>query len=297
MSWFSYVFPETGSWLIRHEVLTFGLILSFFLTGVMLESRAVVQAMTSIRAVLAAAVSSLVLFPVLAWVLTRPFGSYELIVGCCIIAAGPVTVSSGTILTAYARGNVPLSVFICILTHVFAVFSIPVILDLLLGSGYGIDLPIFSVLIGLVLKVIVPLVVGQIMKPLIGRISDRGTTFISVFQMSMILLMVSVAVSSSAERLESMGGFLLIIVLLIVILHFSMVFLNYFIARGIQLDRDSLVAFTIHTPQKTLAVSYLVWAGYYAADFPGAFVPAIVCHLVQMVSGTFIAQYFRKNIA
>ena len=70
--------------------------------------------------------------------------------------------------------------------------------------------------------------------------------------------------------------------------------LNYLLARVIRLDHETLVAFTIHTPQKTLAVSFLVWSGSFATTFPGAFVPAIICHLLQMISGTLIAQYFRK---
>lgn len=65
---------------------------------------------------------------------------------------------------------------------------------------------------------------------------------------------------------------------------------------ALRLDRETLVAFTIHAPQKTLAVSSLVWSGSFATLFPGAFVPAIVCHLLQMISGTHIAQYFRITI-
>jgi len=35
--------------------------------------------------------------------------------------------------------------------------------------------------------------------------------------------------------------------------------MNYGISKIIGLDRPSTTAFTIHTSQKTLAVSYLVW--------------------------------------
>lgn len=56
-----------------------------------------------------------------------------------------------------------------------------------------------------------------------------------------------------------------------------------------------MAAFTIHTLQKTLTVSYLVWAGYFAAKFPMVFIPAIAYHLRQMVMYTFVAHWFRKK--
>ena len=100
-------------------------------------------------------------------------------------------------------------------------------------------------------------------------------------------------VASSAERLNQMEGFLIIVALLMGALHLVMVLFNYPPARAIRLDHGSHIAFTIHTPQKALAVSFLVWSGSLAAEFPGALVPAILCHLLQMISGTLMAQYFR----
>ena len=293
--WFGYAWPAGGEFLIRHEVLTIGLVLSFLLTGLTLESRIVVNALRSLKGVTAAVVSSLFIYPVLAWLLSSALLSPELVVGFCIIAAGPATISSGTILTAFARGNVSLSVFICIATHFIAVFSIPIVLQILLGAGAGVDLPVVAILSGLALKVLVPLSIGQMIKPVLGRSIDRWRPAISIFQSCLILLMVLTAVASSADRLNEMAGFLFIVAAAVTVLHFSMVLFNYLFAKAIRLDRESLVAFTIHTPQKTLGVSYLVWAGYFAAEFPGAFVPAILCHLLQMITGTLFAQYFRDH--
>lgn len=170
-----------------------------------------------------------------------PLQSQEPTVGCCIIAAGPVTISSGTILTAYARGNVSLSVFICIFTHFIAVFSIPMMLGVLLGSGVGVDLPVLTILAGLILKVLVPLSLGQLAKPFAGGMPEKFSGSISVFQSSLILLMVMSAVSSSAERLGEMDSFIMIVLITVAVLHVSMVFFNYLLAKGIRLDQESLV--------------------------------------------------------
>ena len=290
-----YLWPWMGEFLIRYEVLTVGLIVSFLLTGLTLDSRVMVDGMGSLKSLSAAIVSSLCVYPLVAWLLSSPLPYPELVVGCCILATAPSTISSGTILTAYARGNVALSVFICIATHFVGVFTIPIVLNLLLGTGVGVKLPVLSILSGLVLKVLVPLTIGQFLRPYVGRYAKKFSSPISVFQSLLILFMVMTAVASSAERLSQMAGFLIIVVLLVGVLHLVMVLFNYGLARTLKLDCETLVAFTIHTPQKTLAVSFLVWSGSFAAEFPGALVPAILCHLLQMISGTLIAQYFRAR--
>ena len=61
----------------------------------------------------------------------------------------------------------------------------------------------------------------------------------------------------------------------------------------IRLDRASTSAFTIHTSQKTLTVSYIVWSGYFAARYPMALIPAIAYHITQSVVDTLIAHRFR----
>ena len=58
----------------------------------------------------------------------------------------------------------------------------------------------------------------------------------------------------------------------------------------------STAAFTIHTSQKTLTISYLVWAGYFAAAYPMALIPGIAYHLTQMIMDTFVAQWFRSKM-
>ena len=69
--------------------------------------------------------------------------------------------------------------------------------------------------------------------------------------------------------------------------------MNYALSRLIGLDRPSTTAFTIHTSQKTLTVSYLVWAGYFATQYPMALIPGIGYHLTQTIMDSIVAERFR----
>ena len=115
----------------------------------------------------------------------------------------------------------------------------------------------------------------------------------SIFQSCIIILIIFNVVSRSAEHIEQAGTGLLGILLFVVFLYILMLWTNYLIARLIRLDTPSLIAFTLHTSQKTLAVSYVVWAAHFAENFPTAFLPAIICQLVQMIAGTLVARFFK----
>lgn len=290
-----YIHPEWGESIRDYDVIGFGVVLAFFATGLCLETQTILRQITSFRAPLMAILSSLVLYPVVAWFVSLPLLPFEFVVGVCVIGTAPVTVSSGTILTAIARGNVPLSIFICISTSFLAIFTIPVMLDLLLSAGTEIELPVLGMVVGLVLKVLVPIVVGQVFRPFLIVAVKRYEHQISIFQSCIIVLIIYNVVSSSAENITKAGSSIFGITLFIIGLHFFMLFVNYVIARLIRLDRASTIAFTIHTSQKTLTVSYVVWAGYFSNEYPMAFIPAIICQLTQMTAGTFVADYFKKH--
>lgn len=291
----AYFFPEWGDTLRRYGFFSIGIFLAFFITGLCLETRSIFRQVQEFRALVAAAGSSLILYPLLAWLMALPVLPYEFVIGVCIIGVGPVTVSSGTIMTAIARGNVPLSLCICILTSFLAIFTIPLMLNMLLSVGGKIELPVLKMLGGLIVKVLVPIILGQIVRPLMKDFIQRINQPLSIFQSIIIILIVFRAVSSSAENLNLAGTTILSIIAFMTFLHFFMLLLNYGIAILLKLERPSITAFTIHTSQKTLTVTYIVWAGYFAHDYPTAFIPAIICQLIQMTVGTFVADFFRKR--
>ena len=291
----AYFFPEWGDSLNRYGIFGCGIFLAFFITGLSLETRNILRQIVDVRAPLAAVFSCLFLYPLLAWIMAVQVFPHEIVVGVCIIAVGPVTVSSGTIMTAIARGNIPLSLFICILTSFLAIFTIPVMLNLFLSIGGGVELPILNMLGGLVLKVLLPIVLGQIVRPFLKKYIQRINHPLSIFQSSIIILIIFRAISSSAESISQAGSVIISIIMFMFFMHFLMLFLNFGIAKLLKLDRPSVTAFTIHTSQKTLTVTYIVWAGYFSNDYPMAFIPAISCQLIQMTVGTFVAEFFRKR--
>lgn len=286
--------PGLGEWVRKHRVLSVGIFLVFFTTGLTLETSGIKDQLRQFLVPFAAMFSSLVLVPVLAWLTASVTLSLEFLIGVCIIATAPVTVASGTIMTELGRGNVPLSLFICVLGNGLAVFTIPFSLDLLLGFGNQIDLPVAKMLGGLVLTILLPTFLGQLVRPRVKERAARHRKDFSIFQQCVVLLIIFNAVASSAARILEAGAAVIKVLVFVVFLHSAVLAMNYLISRLIALDRPSTTAFTIHTSQKTLAVSYIVWAGYFAAQYPMALIPAIGYHLTQMIMDSVVAQRFRR---
>ena len=295
----AFTLPDIGRFVRTYKLLNIGIFIAFFLTGLSLETSSFFEQLKNIKVLLAALISSLIFFPVVAYYLGRYFfGDWpDFALVTLIIGVAPVTVASGTVMTAMALGNVPLSLFICVLGNFFSILTIPIMVSLLLQMGdVSIDLPALQMLWGLTLKVLVPIVIGQLLRPWLKSKIIPFSKAISIFNQSIVLMIILNAVSSSASRIMEAGPALFLVFLFMIGLHVFIILINKKTAGLIGLDLPSTAAFTIHTSQKTLTISYLVWAGYFATAYPMALIPGIAYHLTQMIMDTFVAQWFRNKM-
>lgn len=290
-------FPALGLVVKKYKILNGGIFLAFLITGLSLDTKTVFEQIHNLRVLVSSLVSSLILIPVLTFFLANLAfsGNPDLVIGSVIIAVAPVTVASGTVMTAVAMGNVPLSLFICVLSNFVALLTIPFLLKILLQFGQTIDLPVFSILANLAITVLAPTILGQLLRPHLKNAIIPYQKVFSIFSQCVVLLIIFNAVSASIAEILSSGMAIIWVFGFMIVLRTLILGMNFTISKLIGLDRPSISAFTIHTSQKTLTVSYLVWAGYFASDFPMAMIPPIAFHLTQMFMDTVLANHFRKK--
>jgi len=294
----AFFLPDVGQFVRTYKMLSIGIFFAFLLTGLSLETSSIFAQLRNIKVLSAALISSLIFFPVIAYY----FGQYffaswpDFSIGTLIIGVAPVTVASGTVMTAIALGNVPLSLFICMIGNFCSIITIPFMVSLILQlSDISIQLPVLKILMGLTLKVLVPTLIGQFLRPWLKNKIMPFRQAISIFNQCIVLLIILNAVSSSVDRILQAGAILFLVFLFMIGLHVFIIIVNRTIAGLIRLDLPSTAAFTIHTSQKTLTISYLIWAGYFAVEYPMALIPGIAYHLTQMIMDTFVARWFRTK--
>jgi sodium/bile acid cotransporter 7 len=282
-------------WVQDFHVLTVGIFLAFLVTGLTLDISKLSFQSLQLKAALAAMISSLGVIPLLAWASSGFFLPAEFVIGVCIIATAPVSVISGTVVTALGKGNIPLSVVICVLGNIVGIFSMPFSLKWMVEGAGSIHLPVIEMLSNLVTTVLVPIVLGGVLQTRLNAYLTRFKKVFSVFQQSIVLLIIFSAFAGAGATIASAGSMLPVLAAFTLALHALILAINYGIARLILLDWPSTVAFTLHTSQKTLTVSYVVWAGFFAAHFPLAMIPGIMYHLTQMVMDTVVAEQMKNR--
>jgi len=294
----AFNFPSIGTFIKKYKILKVGIFLAFFITGLKLETSNILQQLKNLKVLLVALISSLLLFPGITYFLAKIVfkSSPDFVIGALIISVAPVTVASGTVMTSIALGNVPLSLFICVLSNFISILTIPFLLNLFLQFGQNIELPVFKMLQSLIIVVLVPTILGQILRPKLKKIIEPYRKGFSVFSQCIVLMIIFNAVSSSASKISDVGFGIAWIFLFMIFIHTLFLSLNYGLSKILRLDLPSTAAFTIHTSQKTLTVSYLVWSGYFAQSFPLGLIPAISYHLTQMIMDTIVAHNFRKKM-
>lgn len=288
----AFLVPALGAFVREYSVLKMGIFLAFLVTGMTLDTSQILRQLKDIKVLLASTLSTLVLFPVVAYYAasTTFSNNPDFVVGILVIAAAPVTVASGTVMTGIARGNIPLSLFICVLCNGLAIFTIPPILNLFISLTEPVNLPIGKMMGSLIITVLVPTVLGMLLRPSLKGVLATHKRKVSVFNQSIVLLIIFNAVAGSTGKLVEAGLSTVYVFLFMIVLHNLYLLFNYNLAKFIRLDRPSVAAFTIHTSQKTLTVSYLVWAGYLADSFPMALIPGIAYHLTQSICDTILAK-------
>ncbi len=190
------LFPKPGAqggWLHPELLTKAGIALVFFLNGALLSFSSLRDGVVRWRLHLIIQCATFVLFPLIGLAFLSVAGKWispDLRLGLFYLCAIPSTVSSSVAMTAAARGNVPVAVFNATLSSLIGIVITPLWMSLLLKTS-GQHLDVLHVFRDLMLWLVLPLVLGQLARPLIGKwltahkpltqVADRGTILILVY--------------------------------------------------------------------------------------------------------------------
>src|SRR3954471_13108352 len=178
-----------------------GVALIFFLHGLSLSFATLGAGARNWRLHLLVQACTFVLCPLLGVLLLAGLGAHlsvDLRTGLFFLCALPSTVSSSVALTATAKGNVPAAVFNATLSSLLGVLLTPLWLSLVLGAA-GRGLPLADVILDLLKWLVLPLFVGQLLRPLLGSFAMRHKARISVLDRLTILLLVYTSFCDSVQ--------------------------------------------------------------------------------------------------
>ncbi|WP_437227970.1 bile acid:sodium symporter family protein [Planctomicrobium sp. SH661] len=191
----AWMFPTPGArggWLHPELLTKAGVALIFFLHGVALSFAALRSGMLQWRLHLVVQTCCFLLFPLIGIGIsaaTQGWLPEDLRKGFLYLCALPSTVSSSVALTAAAHGNVPAAVFNATLSSLLGVVITPLWMSMAAGAS-GSTGPVGQVILDLVVWLVLPLVVGQLLRPWLAGWAARNKPRINTVDRMTILLLV-----------------------------------------------------------------------------------------------------------
>jgi solute carrier family 10 (sodium/bile acid cotransporter), member 7 len=192
LAWWAPGPGAAGGWLHPALLTKAGVALIFFLHGLALSFVALRSGALNWRLHVVVQACTFVLFPLVGLLLNAALSGHvapELNLGIFYLCALPSTVSSSVAMTAAARGNVAGAVFNATLSSLIGVALTPLWVAFVLKSS-GSAQPLGPVIVDLVRWLVLPLALGQALRPWLGRWASRHKAGINVVDRVTILLLV-----------------------------------------------------------------------------------------------------------
>lgn len=197
------LFPDagkSGGWLHMEKAVDIGVAIVFFLHGltISLESfkaglmrwpvHVIVQALT------------FALFPLLFFPFRALFGGLippALMLGFLYLCVLPSTITSSVAMTGMARGNVPAAIFNATLSSLIGILMTPLLVSLMADTRSAGELPLLDKILGIARMLLLPLIVGQLLRPLLFGWFNRYKAVTGKLDKGVILMLVFAAFCDS----------------------------------------------------------------------------------------------------
>lgn len=197
------VFPAPGAhggWMHPELLTKLGVALIFFLHGVLLSLPAMKAGALNWRLHIVVQGSTFLLFPLMGWLGLRLAGGLipaDMQLGFFFLCALPSTVSSSVAMTAAARGNVAAAVFNATLSSLLGILLTPLWMTLIPHAAASI--PLGPVVLDLMTWLLLPLLLGQLVRPWLGAWALRHKKRVSTLDRAIILLLVYTSFCDSMQ--------------------------------------------------------------------------------------------------
>jgi sodium/bile acid cotransporter 7 len=280
--------PASG--MARHffEILTtIAIGLLFFLHGAKLSREAVLAGITHWRLHLLVFGCTFALFPLLGLAL-KP------------VLTPLVTPELYTIaFTSMARGNIPAAVCSASASTLLGVFITPILVDLIVVPSGGAAAS-FGAIGRILLQLMLPFIVGHLMRPWIGGWIARRAAVLKFVDQGSILLVVytafSAAVIEGLWKQVPVSALLGLVLVCGVILTLALISTTW-LARRLGFDKEDEITIVFCGSKKSLASGIPMAQVLFASHAVGAIVlPLMLFHQIQLMVCAVLAQRYARRL-
>ena len=229
------------------------------------------------------------IMPLLALGLSKAFQLDEalalgvVLVGCC--PGG----TASNVITYLAKGDLALSVGMTGVSTLLAPFMTPLLTWAL--AGKSVDVDVVGMLLSILWVVILPIVVGLIVKWLWPKFTERATDYLPALSSVTIALIVAIIIAANASKLMAGGLMIVVVVMLHNICGLS---LGYLIGRLLGLSEAKKRAISIEVGMQNSVLASSLATIHFAA-YPFVSIPGAIFSVWHNISGALVARLYTKR--
>ena len=280
--------------IVTDVILPLALAFIMFVLGLGLTGTNFLRVIKQPRDFFVGALSQVILLPVIAFILVKIWPiAPELAIGVMIIAAAPGGVTSN-LLTAFAKGDVALSISLTAIISLFSVITIPFIVltsvELLGGSNITQDISLFSMSRDMFLIVTVPVILGMLLRKFSSGVALKLEPIAKKVSIALFVLVLLGAIAAERENVISyfaQAG--LITLILNVVMMIVAYYVAHFLASGTKQKKCITIECGLQNGTLAIFVATSIFGG-------GMYViPAATYSLIMFATSLIFVYLVRKT--
>ena len=281
--------------IVTDVILPLALAFIMFVLGLGLTGTNFLRVIKQPRDFFVGALSQVILLPVIAFILVKIWPiAPELAIGVMIIAAAPGGVTSN-LLTAFAKGDVALSISLTAIISLFSVITIPFIVltsvELLGGSNITQDISLFSMSRDMFLIVTVPVILGTLLRKFSSGVALKLEPIAKKVSIALFVLVLLGAIAAERENVISYfsqaGPITLILNVVMMIVAY---YVAHFLASGTKQKKCITIECGLQNGTLAIFVATSIFGG-------GMYViPAATYSLIMFATSLIFVYLVRKTV-
>ncbi|WP_100010450.1 bile acid:sodium symporter family protein [Lentibacillus sediminis] len=281
----AFIMPGQFLWLNSYITILLGVVM--FGMGLTLKAVDFKLVLTKPLPVILGIAAQYVIMPLIAFAIAYLLNLPPTIAAGLVLLGSVPGGTASNVMVYLAKGDVALSIAMTSLSTLLAPLATPFILLLLAGQWLPVD-PI-SMLISIVQVIIVPIVLGLLVKRFLPTIVDKSITAIPLISVTAIIIIVAAIVAANVENIASSG----LLVFTAVMLHnaFGLV-LGYLTAFLLGLDQMKKRAISIEVGMQNSGLGVSLATVHFE---PLAALPSAVAAIWHNITGPILATYWSKK--
>lgn len=286
-----------GLWLKENGGPDIIIVLIFLLSGLALNTSQIRAGLKDVKGTLAALFLIFLVSPVIALLINQLPLSAELAIGLFLVAAMPCTLSSGVVMTDAAKGNMAHALLITIVSNSLAVITIPVCLAMLLALGgevRNIEINQLPIMIKIATLVLLPLVVGIIIRNTAADLVKPLLPYTSLLNQSGILLVVWMATCKGREAIVSSLDAILPVIGVTFLFHLLLVIAGLVTTSALKIGKGRRESVILMGGQKTLPLSLILQVSLFP-EYGIALVVCVLHHIIHLAMDAFLVQHLHDK--